>query len=169
MSYHTYTIVPFIRGLKALTNTLKKAEEHAKSTNVPVDSYADATLISDMKGLAFQIFIATNIATKAVYRAQGAEPPAQEDTDKTFADFYKRIDETIAALEKADQAVLAANEGKKFKFPLGPKEFEMTPVQYSTTFATPNFFFHVVTAYDILRAKGVPLGKMDYLSEFLNL
>lgn len=164
---YTYTIDPFIKGLQALKVILQKAEEHAKTNNIPIDDLFNASLGHDMKGLAFQVFIVASTAVKTVSRASFVEPPVMEQTDKTFDDFYKRIDEALAALEKADPAVLAANEGKKFKAPMGPKEFEFTPETYAVLFATPNFYFHLVTAYDILRAKGVPVGKMDYLTSFM--
>ncbi|KAL4963672.1 DUF1993 domain-containing protein [Aspergillus stella-maris] len=164
---HTYTISLFTQGLHSLKHTLQKAESHAKATNVPVDSYATETLIADMKPLSFQVFITANTAIKAAYRCTSREPPSQEDTDKTFEDFYKRIDETIAELESITPETVQEHEGKSFKAPLGPKEFEFTGESYAVVFAVPNFFFHLVTVYDILRARGVPLGKIDYLGEFL--
>ncbi|KAL4757693.1 DUF1993 domain-containing protein [Aspergillus foveolatus] len=164
---HTYAVTPFIQGLKALTAILKKGEEHAKANNIPPEDLVNASLIADMKPLSFQVFITTNTAVKLVSRATFVEPPAQSDTDKTFDDFYKRIDEALAVLEKADPQAIAANEGKTFKAPLGPTESEFTPESYTNGYAVPNFFFHLVTAYDILRAKGVPVGKMDYLKDFL--
>ncbi|KAL6231422.1 hypothetical protein BDW75DRAFT_44646 [Aspergillus navahoensis] len=164
---HTYAITPLIRGLKALNTILKKAEEHAKANNIPLEDLVNASLIADMKPLSFQVFVTTNAAVKVLSRATFVEPPVQNDTDKTFDDFYKRIDETLAALEKVDAAVIQAHEGKTFKAPLGPTEAEFTPESYVTSYAMPNFFFHLVTAYDILRAKGVPVGKMDYLKDFL--
>ncbi|KAL4933228.1 DUF1993 domain-containing protein [Aspergillus undulatus] len=164
---HTYTISLFTQGLKSLKHTLQKAEEHAKTTNTPLEDLVNASLISDMKPLSFQVFIVTNTAIKAAYRPTLREPPSQQDSDKTFEDFYKRIHETIAELEKTGPEAIAANEGKTFKAPLGPKEVEFTGDSYAVAYAMPNFFFHLVTAYDILRAKGVPLGKIDYLGEFL--
>ncbi|KAL4793731.1 hypothetical protein BDV19DRAFT_366133 [Aspergillus venezuelensis] len=164
---HTYTISLFTSGLRSLKHTLQKAESHAKTTNVPVDSYATESLIADMKPLSFQVFIAANTAIKAAYRGTSREPPSQEDTDKTFEDFYKRIDETIAELESITPESVKEHEGKTFKALLRPKEFEFTGESYAVAFAVPNFFFHLVTAYDILRAKGVPVGKVDYLGEFM--
>ena len=164
---YTYTIDPFIKGLQALKAILQKTEEHAKANNIPIDDLFNASLGHDMKGLPFQVFICTSAAVKTLCRATFVEPPAMEQTDKTFADLYKRIDEALAALEKADAAAIAANEGKKFKAPMGPQEFEFTSESYAVAFAAPNFYFHLVTAYDILRAKGVPLGKMDYLAPFM--
>ncbi|KAL4981381.1 hypothetical protein BDW68DRAFT_90125 [Aspergillus falconensis] len=164
---HTYTVGPLIRGLKSLTAILKKAEEHAKANNIPLEDLVNASLIADMKPLSFQVFITTNVAVKLISRVTFVEPPVQNDTDKTFDDFYKRIDEAVAALEKVDPAAIQANEGKTFKAPLGPMELEFTSESYATEYAMPNFFFHLVTAYGILRAKGVPVGKMDYLRDFL--
>ncbi|RDW76853.1 DUF1993 domain-containing protein [Aspergillus mulundensis] len=166
---YTYTFTPLLRGLKSLKTTLQKAESHAQANNIAPETYVTASLIDDMKPLSFQVFIVANAATKVLARSTFVEPPQQEDTDKTFDDFYARIDETIAALEKVDVEVLKANEGKTFKAPLGPIEAEFTPESYATSYAMPNFFFHLVTAYGILRAKGVPVGKLDYLKDFLDV
>ncbi|KAL4778697.1 hypothetical protein BJX76DRAFT_362489 [Aspergillus varians] len=166
-SFHTYAITPFIQGLQSLKHVLKKAEEHAKANNIPLDDLVNARLIDDMNPLAFQVFVVANTSSKALSRATFVETPTQPQPDKTFDDFYKRIDEVLAEFEKADLAVIAANEGKTFKAELGPREFEATPETYVLAFAIPNFFFHVVAAYAILRAKGVPVGKMDYLGPFV--
>ncbi|KAL4957541.1 hypothetical protein BDW69DRAFT_156075 [Aspergillus filifer] len=164
---HTYTIALFTEGLRSLKHILQKAEEHAQTNNVPINDYVSSNLIADMKPLSFQVFITANTAVKAAYRCTSREPPAQEDTDKTFADFYKRIDEALAELESVKPETVQEHEGKSFKAPLGPREFEFTNESYAVAYAMPNFFFHLVTAYDILRARGVPLGKLDYLKDFL--
>ncbi|KAL4899873.1 hypothetical protein BDW74DRAFT_106963 [Aspergillus multicolor] len=168
-SFHTYTITPLIRGLKSLKTTLKKAESHASANNIASSDYVSASLIADMKPLSFQVFIATNTAVKVLARATFVEPPQQQDTDKSFEDFYHRIDETIAELEKVDVETLKSYEGKTFKAPLGPMEVDFTPETYAVQYALPNFYFHLVTAYGILRAKGVPVGKLDYLKDFLDI
>ncbi|KAL3469342.1 hypothetical protein BJX99DRAFT_241525 [Aspergillus californicus] len=165
--FYDHSLPVFTKGLKALSIILHKAEDHAKANNIPLNDFFTAALTDDMKPLPFQVFVATNTALKALARASFVAPPEQEQSDTTFEDLYTRVDETLAALEKADPAVLAANDGKTFKAPLGPQEFEFTAASYVARFALPNYFFHLVTAYDILRAKGVPIGKMDYLVSFV--
>ncbi|KAL2812991.1 hypothetical protein BJX63DRAFT_233926 [Aspergillus granulosus] len=167
--YHNYAITSVTKALNTLKAILQKAEAHAKEKNIALDDLFNARIYEDMKPLSFQIFAATSNVEKLVFRAIHLEPPTREQTDKTFEDLYKRIEVTLGELTKADVALLAANEDKTFKAPLGPSEFEFKPESYAVNFGLPNVYFHVVTAYNILRKEGVPLGKMDYLKNFLEL
>lgn len=166
--FYNYTIATLTRGLNTLSILLKKAEEYAKENNIPVDELLNARLVEDMKPLSFQIATATNSASKALARVASIESPPQQELDTTYEDLYKRLDRTLAELEKVDPAKIASKEGQTFKAPIGPKVIDFTPESYSVRFLIPNFYFHVVTAYAILRAKGVPIGKMDYLSDYLS-
>ncbi|KAJ6128905.1 hypothetical protein N7471_010122 [Penicillium samsonianum] len=164
--FYNYTIATFTRGLKTLSTLLKKAEEYAKENNIPLDELLNARLVEDMKPLSFQIVSATNTVSKALARAASVDPPPQQQPDKTYEELYELLDRTLAELEKVDPAKIALKEGQTFKAPLGPKVFDYTLEDYSVRFSIPNFYFHVVTAYEILRVKGVQIGKLDYLSEF---
>ncbi|KAJ5686596.1 hypothetical protein N7536_009215 [Penicillium majusculum] len=159
--FYNYTIATLTRGLNTLSTLLKKAEEYAKEKNIPLDELLNARLVEDMKPLSFQIVTATNAVSKALARAAFDEP------DKTYEDLYKRLDRTLAELEKVDPAKIAIKEGQVFKAPIGMNVFDFTLEDYSVQFVIPNFYFHVVTAYEILRVKGVQIGKLDYLSEFM--
>ncbi|KAL4863793.1 hypothetical protein BDV12DRAFT_177017 [Aspergillus spectabilis] len=161
------SFITFTKGLSTLKAVLKKAEAHATSNNIPIDDLFNARLIDDMLPLSFQVFVVNNTAIKAISRGTFVEPPVQAQNDKTFDDFYARIDETLAEIEKVDLASLAATKDKTFKAPLGRREVELTFESYAAAFSLPTFFFHLVTVYNILRARGVPLGKLDYLGGFL--
>ncbi|KAF4763349.1 hypothetical protein HAV15_001752 [Penicillium sp. str.  len=165
--FYNYTIATLTRGLNTLSTLLKKAEEYAKEKNIPLDELLNARLVEDMKPLSFQIVTATNAVSKALARAAFVEPPPQDEPDKTYEDLYKRLDRTLAELEKVDPAKIAIKEGLVFKAPIGMNVFDFTLEDYSVQFVIPNFYFHVVTAYEILRVKGVQIGKLDYLSEFM--
>ncbi|KXG48225.1 protein of unknown function DUF1993 [Penicillium griseofulvum] len=165
--FYNYTIATFTRGLNTVSTLLKKGEEYAKENNIPLDEFLNARLVEDMKPLSFQVATATNTVSKALARAASVEPLPQQELDKTYEDLYKRIDRALAELEKADPAKIALKEGQVFKAPLGKEEFDFTLEDYSVRFAIPNFYFHVVTVYEILRVKGVQIGKMDYLSDFM--
>ncbi|CAI7643942.1 unnamed protein product [Penicillium glandicola] len=150
--FYNYTIATFTRGLNTLSTILKKAEEYAKEKGIPLDELLNARLLEDMKPLSFQIVTATNTVSKALARAAFVEPPPQQEPDTTYEDLYKRLDRTLAELEKIDPARIATKEGKTFKAPIGMNEFNYTLEDYSVRFAIPNFYFHVVTAYEILRS-----------------
>ncbi|KAJ5506609.1 protein of unknown function DUF1993 [Penicillium expansum] len=165
--FYNYTIATFTRGLNTLSSILKKAEEYAREKNIPLDELLNARLVEDMKPLSFQVVTATNTVSKALARAASVEPQPQQEPDGTYEDLYKRLERTLAELEKVDPARFAIKDGQTFKAPIGSNVFDYTLEDYSVRFAIPNFYFHVVTAYEILRVKGVQLGKMDYLSEFM--
>jgi hypothetical protein len=158
----------FANGLRTLKFDLQKAEEHAKSNNISLDNLITARLIDDMQPLAFQVLAVHNTVHKVLSRAKNIEPAALDAGDKSFEDFYKRIDSILAELEKTDIAALEGNKDKTFKTPAGGREPVFTVEEYGVAFGVPNFFFHLVTAYDILRAQGIPLGKKDYLGPFLD-
>ncbi|KAL2860822.1 DUF1993 domain-containing protein [Aspergillus lucknowensis] len=167
--YHSYAITSAIKALKTQKAILQKGEEHAKQKGAPLDDLFNARLYEDMWPLSLQVWAATSNALKLYYLAAHVEVPNFEQSDKTYEDLYKRIDETLAILEKADTATLAANEGKTFKAPMGPSELEFTPEGYAVRFGLGNFFFHIVTAYNILRKEGVNLTKWDYLKNFMGM
>jgi hypothetical protein len=165
--FYKYTIPTFSNGLKNLTHILKEAETYAKQNNISPDELLDARLVEDMQPLAFQILTAAENVTKTLARATFVEPAARQEPAKTFEGLYKQIDAALAELEKADPVQIANNEGKVFQAPIGPLMFDYTIEDYAVKFAIPNFYFHVTTAYAILRAKGVKLGKKDFLNELV--
>jgi hypothetical protein len=125
----------------------------------------EAKLAEDMLPLARQIQIASDAAKGAAARLTGTEPPAMPDTESTFAELKARCDKTIAYLESIDPAAFDAGADREVKitFPNGGGvSFDATT--FLTGFAVPNFYFHATTAYAILRAKGVELGKQNYLA-----
>ncbi|KAJ5940174.1 hypothetical protein N7516_000342 [Penicillium verrucosum] len=112
-----------------------------------------------MKPPSVQIVTATKIVSKALARATVVEPPPQQEPDKTYGDFSKRLDRTLAGFEKVDPAKIAIKEGQSFKAPIGRNVFDFTLEDYSARFLIPNFYFQVVTTYETLRAKGVQIGR----------
>ncbi|EFY91986.1 hypothetical protein J3459_007935 [Metarhizium acridum] len=165
MSYTLYdgsitTAQDILISLKAI---LKKAETAPNAASLP-----DARIHEDMLPLSFQVHVVSDIAQKTAARTTGAEPQKLENDLKTFDDFYKRIDQVQELLTKIDKEVVNKRVGELVPIGLGPgKNVELPGHAYVTGYAIPNMFFHLVTAYDILRKEGVPLGKMDYLNAFI--
>jgi len=124
----------------------------------------EARLAPDMKPLPAQFQMASDTAKNAVARLCGIEAPAMADTEASFAELQQRCDRTIAFLDGADRAALDGSAEREvvLRFPNG-MGYRFTGSAYLTGFALPNFFFHVTTAYAILRAGGVPVGKPDFL------
>ncbi|KAJ0418016.1 hypothetical protein BJY00DRAFT_288747 [Aspergillus carlsbadensis] len=164
----TFPFSIFANGFRTLKFDLQTAEQHAKSNNISPDTLISARLIDDMQPLAFQVLAVHNTVHKVLSRAKNIEPAVLDAGDKSFEDFYKRIDAILAELDSTDLAALEGNKATTFKTPAGGREPVFTVEEYGVAFGVPNFFFHLVTAYDILRAQGVPLGKKDYLGSFLD-
>jgi hypothetical protein len=153
----------FVRGLTTMTQLLRKGEAHASETGADPASYVEARLAPDMLTLAGQVQRASDTSKLAMERITGTPSPKLEDNEKTFADLYARIDRTIAYIVGFKDAQLDGLETKAIELKLGNFTPTFSGSSYLFTFALPNFFFHVTTAYDILRHKGVKLSKIDYL------
>jgi hypothetical protein len=159
LSMYQASIPLFLRGMRNLSAVLKKGEAHDGS-----GAFVEARLAPDMLTLAGQIQRVSDTAKGAAGRLAGIETPSMPDEEKTFADLQARLDKTIAFLESVKPAQVDGSEAKPITLKAGKQEIKFTGETYLTNFAIPNFYFHVTTAYDILRHKGVPLGKMDYLA-----
>ena len=165
MSFTIYdaSIPPMIRSLTNLSKILDKAVAQAKSEDKPLSALLEARLAPDMHPLPNQIQIASDAAKGCAARLAGIEAPAMPDTEKTFAELQQRIARTIDFLKSVKPEQLAGAEDRTItlKFPQG--EMKFTGKDFLTGFALPNFFFHVTTAYGLLRHKGIQIGKMDFL------
>ena len=157
------SVLVFVRGLTTMSELLRKGETHAKDTGADPASFVDARLAPDMMNLAGQVQRASDTSKLAMERITGTPAPKMEDNEKTFAELYARIDRTIAYIDGFKEAQLDGLESKTIELKLRNFTPTFTGSSYLFTFALPNFFFHVTTAYDILRHKGVKFSKMDYL------
>lgn len=124
----------------------------------------DARLIADMRPLTAQFQSASDSAKNGAARLAGIAIPAMPDTETSFAELKERCDKTIAFLETITPEQLEGSETRtvEIRFPSG-HGYSFSGLDYLTRFMLPNFFFHVTTAYAILRAQGVNIGKQDYL------
>ncbi len=119
-------------------------------------------LAPDMFPLVKQVQIACDNAKGASARLSLGEAPKMEDNEATFAELYARIDKTIAYLQTLTQEDFGGASAVTIKLPYFPTDMHFTGDGYARYYALPNFFFHTVTAYDILRANGVQIGKADF-------
>ena len=164
MSMYQASIPQFTKMLTNLSNILKKGEEFAKAKGVD-----DAVLVSecrlapDMFPLSKQIQIACDQVKNGMARLASIEPPKFEDNETTFAQLQDRIAKTIDFANSLKPAQVDGTEAKEIKFSIREWNFEFVGEQYLLTWIIPNFYFHVTTAYAILRHNGVEIGKTDYL------
>ena len=161
MSFGIYeaSVPVFVNALSNMRDWLDKAAEERDEA-----SLLEARLAPDMRPLPAQYQMASDTAKNALARLTGQEPPSMPDTEQSFAELRQRCDRTIAYVEQFDAASRADSENREvvLKFPNG-SGYRFLGGQYLATFALPNFFFHVTTAYAILRHSGVSLGKPDFL------
>lgn len=153
----------FANILTNLSAILDKAQAHAETRKIDPAVLMGCRLFPDMFPLVRQVQIASDTAKGSVARLAGAEIPKYEDTEQTFAELKARIAKTIDFVRSFKPAQLDGSEDREIVLKLGGREVKFTGMQYLLGHATPNFYFHVITAYDILRHNGVELGKRDYI------
>lgn len=165
MSFSMYeaSIPVFTRALTNLSNVLHKGEAHAKSLNVDADGLMQQRLIFDMFPLVKQIQIACDNAARGSARLAGVEPKPFPDNEKTLADAYERIKQTLAYVEGFKPAQIEGSESRAIHVRMRSGDVDFTGRDYLFNHVLPTLFFHCTTAYAILRVAGVQIGKRDYL------
>ena len=150
------------RMLGSLAAFLVKADEYAAARKLEPQALLAARLFPDMFTLTRQVQAATD-AARNVARLAGQEPLKMESTETTFAELGVRIAKTLEFLNGLDKGQLEAAAEKIITFPMGTQTMQMPAPDYVFNLLLPNFYFHLTTAYAILRHNGVEVGKRDYL------
>jgi hypothetical protein len=153
----------FANTLRNLSAILDKAQAHAEAKKLDPAALTQARLFPDMFPLVRQVQIACDTAKGAVARLAGLEIPKHEDTEQTFAELKARIAKTLDFVESAKPAQLDGAEEKEITLKMRSGDVKYKGLQYLLGHAYPNFYFHVTTAYNILRHNGVEVGKKDYI------
>lgn len=164
LSLYDASIPGYLRLLRSLAAFLAKAEAHAAETGADLQAYADARLAPDMATLVGQVQMASDAAKSGAARLAGITVPSFPDVETTWDELKARIDRTIAFVETIPRDQVDGGEDRPVELPLPGRTLTFTARDFLFQFSLPNFHFHVVTAYALLRARGVPLGKVDYLS-----
>lgn len=163
LSMYQASVPVFLHMLGTLRNLLEKGAAHAEARKFEPSALIQARLFPDMLPLARQIQIASDAAKGCGARLAGVEVPKFADTESSFAELIDRIDKTVAFLKELTPAQVDGSEGKTVVLPMRSGDLTFTGQQFLLGFALPNFFFHVTTAYNLLRHNGVEIGKMDFL------
>ncbi len=156
-------IPPLKRTLNNLSHILKKGEEYADAKKIEPTVLLTARLFPDMYPLLRQVQIATDMSKGAAARLAGLEVPKYEDNEATFADLQARIAKTIAFIETIKPAQMEGSKTRAITITVRKMELKFTGQAYLLAWVNPNVYFHVTTAYNILRHNGVELGKSDFL------
>lgn len=157
------TVPAFLRGFKAMSAFLEKARAWADEQGIPHEELLTARLADDMAPLTGQIQRVSDGAKFAMARLGQLDAPAMADTETTFDELQARIAATVAFLKSVPAEAVNGREDADIEVKTPNRSFHFKGLPYVTTFALPNFYFHITAAYAILRHKGAPVGKMDYL------
>ncbi|MGH9906131.1 MAG: DUF1993 domain-containing protein [Pyrinomonadaceae bacterium] len=163
ISMYQASVPASIRMLNNLSAILEKAAAHAEAKKIDPAVLTNSRLYPDMLPLARQIHIATDQAKGCGARLAGVEPPKFEDKETTFPELIARIEKTISFLRELKPEQIDGSEEKTITLQVRNNTLTFEGMPYLLNFALPNFYFHVTTAYDILRHCGVEIGKRDYL------
>jgi hypothetical protein len=153
----------FANTLKNLAAIVDKAKAHCEARKIDPGVLFGARLYPDMFAFSRQVQVACDNAKGAVARLAGVEVPKHEDTEKSFDELKARIEKTLAFVESIKPAQIDGSEDRTVELKLGRMDVKWQGMQYLLGFALPNFYFHAVTAYDILRHNGVELAKRDFI------
>jgi hypothetical protein len=153
----------FANMLANLSTILDKAQAHCEARKIDPLVLTGLRLYPDMFPLSRQVQIACDTAKGAVARLAGVDIPKHEDTERTFEELKARIAKTVDFVQSVKRERLEGSEEKEIVLQMRSGERRYTGLQYLLGHALPNFYFHITTAYNILRHNGVDLGKRDYL------
>jgi hypothetical protein len=164
LSLHSITVPSFQQMLGSLRRMLDKGEAFSNAAGLAHDGLIQARLIDDMLPFAYQVKSTAVHSLGAIECIrQGTFSPDRTTPPDSFAGLRERIDDTLAGLAAIDPAELDSFVGRPMRFELGDYKVDYVAEDFLLSFSIPNFYFHVTTAYDILRSRGVVLGKADYL------
>ena len=163
LSMHAMTVGQFVPMLKNLGRILEKAEAFAAAKKIEAGVIEGLRLAPDMLSFTRQVQLASDFAKNSTARLAGIDPPKFEDTEKTLAELKARVRKTLDWLQGIPAAQLEGAEARHIVIPLRTRTLEMDGLPFLQKWALPNFYFHVTTAYALLRQAGVEVGKQDYL------
>ena len=164
---YAHSVPVFKQLLTALKSILAQASEHAAAKSIEPDALLQARLAPDMFPLLKQVQIAADFSRGVTARLAGVDVPVFAGDEKTFADLDGLLAQTLAFLDSVSAAQFVDKESAEIVLRPGtPKEKKLSGQVYLASYGLPQFFFHVTTAYDILRHNGLPIGKRDFMGTY---
>jgi uncharacterized protein len=160
---HALSVELFANALTSLSFVLDKGAKNAAQRKIDPAVFLNSRLAPDMLPLIRQVQIAGDIAKNSVARLAGQEPPRFEDNETTFEQLHARVARTLDYLNSIPANAFEGADTRDVKVPAGERTLEFKGLAFLQRWAIPNVFFHIVTAYDILRHNGVDLGKADFI------
>ncbi|MDP3489411.1 MAG: DUF1993 domain-containing protein [Phenylobacterium sp.] len=164
LTLYDASIPVYVQMLRNLAALLNKAEAHAEANGQPLSDLLEARLAPDMHTLIGQVQLATDSAKGGAARLAGLTPPSMPDTETTYEDLKTRVAKTLAFVQAITPDQVSDDAERTIELPLPNRTMTFTARDFVLTYSLPNFLFHVSMAYALLRHKGAPIGKMDYLA-----
>jgi hypothetical protein len=163
VSMHALSVEVFANALGNLSWVLGKGAASAVSRKIDPTVLLNARLAPDMLPLTRQVQIACDLAKNSIARLAAQEPPRFEDTETSFEQLRARLARGIDYIRSVPASALEGSETRDIKVPSGERTLEFKGMEFLQRWAIPNVFFHVTTAYNILRHNGVDIGKRDFI------
>ena len=163
ISMHAMSHGVFRKALTQLLHVMDKATANAKARSFDTSVLVNSRLAPDMLPFAKQIQLTSDFAKNSMARLAGIDPPKFEDNETTMEELVARVKKTIDYIDSVAVATLEGSETRDIKIVLRDRTVEFKGLPFLQTWAIPNFFFHSVTAYNLLRHNGVDIGKRDFL------
>jgi uncharacterized protein len=153
----------FKKALTQLLHVMEKGVANAKTRNFDTGVLVSSRLAPDMLPFVKQIQLTSDFAKNSMARLAGVDPPKFEDNETTMDELFARVRKTLEYIDSVPEASLDGSETRDVKIPLRDRTVEFKGLEFLQKWALPNFFFHHVTAYNLLRHNGVDIGKRDFL------
>jgi hypothetical protein len=163
ISMHAMSHGVFKKALSQLLHVMQKGVANAQARNFDVSVLVNSRLAPDMLPFSRQIQLASDFAKNSMARLAAVDPPKFEDNETTFDELVARIKKTLDYIDTVSAASLEGSETRDIKITLRDRTLEFKGLEYLQIWALPNFFFHHVTAYNLLRHNGVDIGKKDFI------
>ena len=163
ISMYAMTHDVFKKSLTQLLFVMEKGVANAKARNFDPNVLAGSRLAPDMFAFARQIQLTSDFAKNSMARLAGVEAPKFEDSETTMDELVARVKKTLDYIDTISASALEGSETRDIKIPLRDRTIEFKGLPYLQHWAIPNFYFHFVTAYNLLRHNGVDVGKRDFL------
>ena len=163
ISMHAMSHAVFKKALTQLLHVMEKGIANAKARNFDPDVFVTQRLAPDMLPFSKQIQLTSDFAKNSMARLAGSEAPKFEDNETTMDELIARVKKTLDYIGSVSESALEGSETRDIKIALRDRTVEFKGLPFLQTWAIPNFFFHHVTAYNLLRHNGVDIGKRDFL------
>jgi hypothetical protein len=163
ISMHAMSHGVFKKALTQLLVVMEKGVANAKARNFDVSVLVSARLAPDMLPFARQIQLASDFAKNSMARLAAVDPPKFDDVETTMDELVERVKMTLAYVDSVPAAALEGSETRNIVIKMRDRTLEFKGLEFLQIWALPNFFFHHVTAYNLLRHNGVDIGKKDFI------